>query len=134
LIADPTSQKLPEFLDLTRAILQKDNLKMTIPGMTVVARFQARRGQENQVRRALLDMVEPTTREAANIGYALHVMTDDPTIFFLYEQWQDGSGLDDHMKQPYFAELRRKLADLLEAPPEVIRLQMIGGETASASM
>jgi quinol monooxygenase YgiN len=104
---------------------------MNIPGLSVFARFKAKPGQEDHVRRTLLDMIEPTMQESASIGYALHAAKDDPTLFLLYEQWQDAAGLDAHMQQPYFAEMRRRLDGALEQPADVITSTMIGGKQPS---
>ncbi len=106
---------------------------MNVPGINVFARFKAKRGSEDRVRRALMDMIEPTVQENANIGYALHSASDDPTLFLLYEQWQDQAGLDNHMQQPHFAEMERMLDGALESAMEVITAHMIGGATAPSA-
>ena len=106
---------------------------MSTPGIAVFARFKAKSGSEEAVRHALTDMIEPTLQENANIGYALHVASDDPTLFLLYEQWQDQAGLDHHMQQPHFTELVKKLDGTLETPLEVITAHMTGGATAPSA-
>jgi quinol monooxygenase YgiN len=110
-----------------------NNRAMNNSGLNVFARFRAKVGQEGRVRRTLLDMIEPTVRESANIGYALYAAKDDPTLLLLYEQWEDMAGLEAHMAQPYFAEMRRRLDGALVEPPEVITSTMIGGSTAQSS-
>jgi quinol monooxygenase YgiN len=82
--------------------------RLNIAGISVFARFKAKPGQEDRVRLMLLEMIGPTRQESASIGYALHAAKDDPTLFLLYEQWQDAAGLDAHVQQPYFAEMRRR--------------------------
>jgi quinol monooxygenase YgiN len=103
---------------------------MRTPGTNVFARFKAKPGDEDRVRAALVEMIEPTLQENPNLGYALHVSNEDPRLFVLYEQWDDGAGLHRHMQTPHFAELEHKLAGALETPMEIITAQMIGGETA----
>ncbi len=106
---------------------------MRIPGTIVFARFRAKAGNEDVVRRALVEMIEPTLQENPNLGYALHVSNEDPRLFLLYEQWDDDLGLHRHMQTPYFRELEEKLAGALDSPMEVRTAHMIGGETAPSS-
>ncbi len=106
---------------------------MATPGLTVFARFQAKTGMEDRVRAALMDMIDPTLQEDANIGYALHQSASDPALFLLYEQWSGKPGLDDHMAQPYFQTMEQRLDGALERPMEVIQAHMIGGETSPAA-
>ena len=106
---------------------------MATPGLNVFARFKAKRGMEDRVRAALVDMIDPTLQEAANIGYALHQSATDPTLFLLYEQWDGKPGLENHMSQPYFATMEQRLDGALETPMEVIEAHMIGGETSPAA-
>ncbi len=121
---------LPDRLTCVRVRRTGEVTRMQLPGVNVFARFKAKPGLEDRVRRALLDMIEPTLQENANVGHALHASTSDPTLFLLYEQWNDESGLREHMAQTYFSHMEDVLSDALEQPMEVVTAHLIAGETA----
>jgi quinol monooxygenase YgiN len=93
--------------------------------VTVVAEFHARPGDEDHVRRTLMKMIEPTRREPGNISYDLHQAKDDPTLFFLYENWRSQADLDEHMRKPYFKQMDHELAGTLRRSYSVMLLEMI---------
>ncbi len=72
--------------------------KLPKGGVTLVAELQAKEGEEQAVKKALLAMVEPTREEEGCLCYNLHQASDDATKFMFYEQWKNAAALDVHMK------------------------------------
>jgi quinol monooxygenase YgiN len=106
---------------------------MASPGLVVFARFRANVGWEDHVRTALLEAMPPTLLEEANVGYAVHQAASDPRLFLLYEQWTGKPGFENHLQQPHFRELAKRLEEALAQPLEILETEMIGGEVAPAA-
>ena len=81
--------------------------------VSVVARFLAKAGKEEQVKQTLLDMVAPTRQEEANISYDLLRVKDQPAIFILEEKYCSQEGLAQHMQTRHFQAMDAAMADLL---------------------
>ncbi|MCP6769203.1 antibiotic biosynthesis monooxygenase, partial [Klebsiella pneumoniae] len=69
--------------------------------LTVVAQIQAKPGKEEDVRRLLLTLIEPTRKEEGCVQYDLHVHTSDPSRFVFYENWTSRDHLDRHLASPH---------------------------------
>lgn len=93
--------------------------------VTVVARCKAKQGQELRVREEIMALVGPTRREAGCINYDLHVSTDDPSLFMLYENWRSKKDLDEHLATPYLERFKGLAAELLEGPIDIALFEMI---------
>ncbi len=87
--------------------------------LTVVARVRAKPGKEEQVREALMALVEPTRKEAGCINYDLHRSQEDAALFLFHENWISREALDKHLQMPYLQELGAKAEDLFDGPVEV---------------
>jgi quinol monooxygenase YgiN len=81
--------------------------------VSVVARYLAKAGKEEQVKQTLLDMVAPTRQEEANISYDLYQAKGQPAMFILEENWRSQEGLAQHMQARYFRAMDAAMADLL---------------------
>jgi quinol monooxygenase YgiN len=95
--------------------------------LNIVAEFKAKNGMQDRVRQSLERMIEPTLNEDANLGYALHQGTEDPSIFVLYEGWKSEDGFQLHTQQPHFKQLVEELKDTLDRPLQIYKLRQIGG-------
>ena len=69
--------------------------------LTVVAWIRAASGAEEAVRAALLTIVPPTLEEEGSIDYQLHVVDDDPGLFYFVEHWRSREDLDAHLSTPH---------------------------------
>ncbi len=87
--------------------------------LTVVAQIQAKPGKEEDVRRLLLTLIEPTRKEEGCVQYDLHVHTGDPGRFVFYENWTSREHLDRHLASPHLAAAVALAGDLLAAPPSI---------------
>ena len=72
--------------------------------LTVVAWIRAAPGAEDSVRAALMSIVPPTLEEEGCIDYQLHVVDDDPRLFYFVEHWRSGEDLDIHLSAPHVQE------------------------------
>ena len=72
----------------------------------------AHAGSEGRVKDVLIHLAEASRREAGCLQYVVHQLAADPTQFFLYEVYRDGSALIAHSESDHF-----KRYVLREAPP-----------------
>ena len=98
---------------------------MTNGKVTVVARFKARPGMEETLRRELLALIDPTTAEDGCINYDLHQSADDKALFMFYENWLSREDLDDHLQMPYLQAFLARTDELLAEPAEISLWKMI---------
>jgi quinol monooxygenase YgiN len=89
------------------------------PLLTVVAELHAKAGKEEDLRRALLDLIEPTRPEEGCVQYDLHVHTDNPCRFVFYENWVSKEHLDRHLASEHLKRFLALADDLLAEPPSV---------------
>ncbi len=93
--------------------------------VTVLARFKAKPGLEEQVKGEILSLVAPTRAEAGCINYDLHRSPADPALFILYENWVSMKDLEDHLAMPYLEAFKAKAGDLLAEPLDISFWEMI---------
>ncbi|MGE5636498.1 MAG: putative quinol monooxygenase [Nocardioidaceae bacterium] len=87
--------------------------------VVVVAGFKARPGKEEEARRALSGVVEPTHGESGCVLYALHQGLDDPARFVLVERWSSREEADAHLASPHIAAFLERVDELLVEAPEI---------------
>ena len=93
--------------------------------VTVLARFKAKKGMEDQLRDAIMACVAPTRAEAGCINYDLHQLSDDKGDLILYENWRSKKDLDVHLETPYLVKLKAQASELCSAPIEITLWEMI---------
>ena len=69
---------------------------------TLIAKWTAREGSEDQVREHILALVEPSRAEPGNLLYQPHVDLENPRVFVVYEQYVDEGGYEAHQATPHF--------------------------------
>lgn len=98
---------------------------MTHQTLTIVACFKAKPGMEEQVKQDLLDMLAPTRAEAGCIIYDLHTDLADPSVFMLYELWQNQAALNAHFEAPYSKHIAKAFESTLVEPYEMTLLRRL---------
>ncbi len=93
--------------------------------VTVLATIKAKPGLEQQVREAVMALVEPTRKEPGCINYDLHQSLDDEATLMLYENWTSKKDLDEHLNMPYMKDFFARSGDVLAQPAEVVLWEMI---------
>ena len=87
--------------------------------LTVVAEMQAKPGKEDELRKAVLALVEPTRKEEGCVQYDLHVGTSDPGRFIFYENWTSREHLSRHAASEHLREFGKVAGDLLAEPARI---------------
>ena len=80
---------------------------------------------EETVRRELLALVAPTTKESGCITYDLHQSADDQALFMFYENWCSSEDLDEHLAKPHLQDFLGKADSLLAEPVDISVWKMI---------
>ena len=94
--------------------------------LSVVAQLKARPGKEDDLRRVLLSLIEPTRAEEGCIQYDLHVHSTDPGRFVFYENWASREHLDRHLSSPHLTVAIGTAGDWLAEPPSIETYWRIG--------
>lgn len=85
---------------------------MSTSTITCIAAFTAKPDQIDNLKAALLALIEPTRSEEGCISYALHQAIDNPAKLTMLEKFKDQNAFDFHSAQPYLKALVNQL-DLL---------------------
>lgn len=70
----------------------------------VAATWKAKPGEEGRIREVIRTMTPLSREEPKCLHYQAHVDPTDPTTFFLYEQYADAQGYEDHKASPHFQQ------------------------------
>ena len=85
----------------------------------------AKSGKEEELRKELLALVEPTRKEEGCVQYDLHVSTDTPGRFVFYENWTSAATLERHSKSAHLTAFGAKAGELLAEPARVLTYNRI---------
>ena len=102
LVAPPT---LTYARPLSRPDARPDRPRATADSpaqVTLVPFFTIKPGAVDAVRRAHLEMLEPTRAEPGCLDYDLYQSRENPAVMFFYENWSDSRALATHMNTPNF--------------------------------
>ena len=69
----------------------------------LIARIEAKPGQEALVMEALLALAGPSREEPGCLMYDVCRAKDDPARLYVLEEWESQTDLDEHMQSPHFA-------------------------------
>lgn len=87
--------------------------------LVVIATMMAQAGKEQEMEKALLDMIPTVEAEEGTLVYALHRVRKEPRTFIMYERYRDKESFQRHGATPYFAELFGKIGPLLDGNPTI---------------
>ena len=82
--------------------------------VTVIAHMRAQPRQKEELRQALEALIESTQQETGYVNYDLHQDIEDPSLFYLYENWESVDTHETHMHTPHLEDLASRLGDLIE--------------------
>ena len=88
--------------------------------LTVVAEMVAKPGKEEELKRRLLALVEPTRREDGCVQYDLHQNTGEAGRFVFYENWGSRELLERHLRSPHLLAFGAVEGELLAEPGRVL--------------
>ncbi|MDD2468104.1 MAG: putative quinol monooxygenase [Desulfobulbus sp.] len=81
--------------------------------ITVVAKLVARKEAIETAKAEVLKMVQPTRQEPGCIEYRLHQDNQGPAVFLFYENWENLSCLEQHIKSAHYQSYAAAVANLL---------------------
>ena len=85
----------------------------------VVARVVALPDKVEEVKSALLGLIEPTRQEEGCIVYELLQNHKDPTDFTFVEEWENQELLDAHLASAHLAQADAQLNGLVATKPDI---------------
>jgi quinol monooxygenase YgiN len=68
----------------------------------VAATWRAKDGEEDRILDVIRTMTPLSRAEPGNVAYQAQVSLEDPRTFFLYEQYTDEQGYEDHKASEHF--------------------------------
>lgn len=89
----------------------------------IAATYVARDGEAEGVRSALLSAIPPSRAEPGCITYRAHRSVQDPSVFFLYEEYVDADGFKAHAESDHFDRFIRGQAWPLLESRTVVRAE-----------
>jgi quinol monooxygenase YgiN len=92
--------------------------------VSLVARFVAKPGKEEELKSLLKTLIEPTQAEAGCKIYDLYESPENGRFFF-WELWTSQEALDAHGQTPHIQSLRSKVSDLIAEPAELSILKAV---------
>ena len=96
--------------------------------VTVTAHIKARKGLEENLRKELLALMEPTRSEKGCITYDLYHDHEDQSHFMFYESWKNKSDLEQHLQKPYIKSFMDKAEELLAEPVAISLWEKVGAQ------
>jgi quinol monooxygenase YgiN len=75
--------------------------------IVLAVNWTAKPGKEKAAERLFRELTEASRQEAGCLMYLVHRHRDDPTRFFIYEQYEDEAALEAHRDTPHFKDIAR---------------------------
>ena len=89
--------------------------------IVIAGKIQVKPERRDEARKAALDMVEATRREAGCVSYAFYADLVEPATFFLFEEWESDAALGAHFQTEHMARFQQQAPAFLAAPPTIKR-------------
>ncbi len=93
--------------------------------LIVIAEMVAKAGKEDELKKQLLALVEPTRKEEGCVQYDLHLSTNEPGRFVFYENWASREMLERHLQSPHLRAFLGRTGELLAEPPRILTYSRI---------
>ena len=87
--------------------------------VVVFAGFKAKAGQESQLEKELLDLIDSTRQEEGCLQYELYRDSSDPSSFMFHEVWNSRGDLDRHLQTAKLVRLLGLVPELCTEDPMV---------------
>lgn len=71
-----------------------------------------------------LKMAKASEAEAGCVTYRFYADLEDPTIFRIFEQWEDEAALHAHFETEHMAEFRQQLPRILASRNDIYRFDV----------
>lgn len=93
--------------------------------LTIVAIFEAKPGREEDLARALQNLVAPTRAEAGCLNYDLHRDLEVPGRFLFYENWETRPHWEAHMESDHLRHHKQTTESLIRQA-EILQMEATG--------
>ncbi|WP_199091322.1 putative quinol monooxygenase [Bosea sp. ASV33] len=90
-----------------------------------LAVLKAKAGRREDLRAALLALIEPTRAEVGCLDYVLFEQRDEPGTFYMREAFRNRAALDTHIATPHFQAFAAGMEALLAEPLRLIVLDQV---------
>jgi quinol monooxygenase YgiN len=88
--------------------------------MTVVAgSVRVRPDKRDEAVRVALKMAQATQAESGCRSYRFSADLEDPTLFFIFEEWESDEALGAHFQTPHMSDFQTALPDIIAGPPDI---------------
>lgn len=84
--------------------------------VTLIARFTALPGFEDEVATLIAGLARDVHTEPGNIVFDVHREVDDPRKFVVFEKYRDEAAFQAHIQMPYGAVFNARLNEIIEEP------------------
>ena len=92
----------------------------------VVAHIRAKAGKEEEMKKVMLGLIEPTRKEAGCLRYELYQNKEDAADLTFVEDWESDAALDAHLQTPHFQAAVAQIPLLAGVPPDIRRYRLVG--------
>lgn len=75
--------------------------------------------------RAAAVMIEATREELGCRAYRFSFDMSDPTLVYIYEEWESAEALERHFATPHMAAFQQELPALLAGTPAIARYEAV---------
>lgn len=97
--------------------------EQTARELTLVATLRAQKEKINDLRQALLSLMDKTRAEEGSVTYHLYTDRDDPQNFIFHETWASQELWEKHMESPHIKGFFAGADALLDGEPTMYRLE-----------
>ena len=91
----------------------------------LIARLDAKPGQETLVAEALSELSVPSRAEAGCIQYDVCRSKEDAAKLLVLEEWETQEALDEHMATPHFKTFLAKVGEALAGEPGIELIERV---------
>lgn len=96
---------------------------MTDKNILIVAKFTAKPGKADELKKVLNNGVKPARAEEGCLHYDLYRSVEDGNVFLFHETWKNEEAVTIHAGQTHFKTLMADASPLLSSQPEVIKIE-----------
>ena len=97
--------------------------EQTAKELTLVDTLRAQKEKINDLRQALLSLMDKTRAEEGSVTYHLYADRDDPQNFIFHETWASQELWEKHMESPHIKGFFAGADSLLDGEPTMYRLE-----------